>query len=52
MNIKIGSKKMERNERKRQFLKWLISNYQHSNPSVNYLLQFLSTNSELMNNIL
>ncbi|HBY89236.1 MAG TPA: hypothetical protein DEO37_02085 [Aerococcaceae bacterium] len=43
---------MERNERKRQFLKWLISNYQHSNPSVNYLLQFLSTNSELMNNIL
>lgn len=42
---------MERNERKRQFLKWLTSNYQHSNPSVNYLLQFLSTNAELMNNI-
>ena len=42
----MGVRKWKRNERKRQFLKWLISNYQHSNRSVNYLLQFLSTNSE------
>lgn len=39
---------MEKDERKRQFLLWLTTHYKHSNPSVNYLLHFLSTNSELM----
>lgn len=39
---------MEINERKLLFLKWLIANYRHVNPSVNYLLQFLSTNQDLV----
>lgn len=48
MKSENGGKKMDMNERKQQFIRWLLDNYKHSNPSVNYLLQFLSTHTEYL----
>lgn len=42
---------MDMNKRKQQFLRWLVSNYDHKNPSVNFLIQFLSTHEDLMSHI-
>lgn len=42
---------MDINERKIKFIRWILSNFQHANPSVNYLLEFLSSHKEYMPNI-
>lgn len=39
---------INRNQRKREFLKWLLNNYHHENPSVDYLLNYLMTQPDII----
>ncbi|MDO4775257.1 MAG: YpiB family protein [Aerococcaceae bacterium] len=42
---------INRNQRKRQFIQWLLANYQHVNPSVTYLLHYLMTQPHYIDSI-
>ena len=37
---------LERN--KKDFIQWLLTNFKHENPSVNYLLRYISNNPEIL----
>lgn len=42
---------MNINDRKLKFIRWILSNYQHANPSVNFLLEYLSSHEEYLSQI-
>lgn len=39
---------VNKNQRKREFLTWLLTNFQHENPTVNYLLNYLRVQPDLI----
>lgn len=39
------------NDRKRDFLHWLLDNYEHANPSVTYLLNVLLSNDDILKSV-
>lgn len=41
----------ERNQRKRDLLQWIVNNFVHENPSINYLINYISENEELLDRI-
>lgn len=42
---------INQNQRKRQFIQWLLAHYQHANPAVTYLLHYLMTQPNYINQI-
>lgn len=42
---------LSQNQRKRQFIDWLLNRYQHVNPAVTYLLNFLMTQPHVIDQI-
>lgn len=42
---------MASNENKRQFIEWLIKNFKHVHPTVNFLMKYLASHPELLDRI-
>lgn len=42
---------LNQNQRKRQFIEWLLKRYQHVNPAVTYLLNYLMTEPHVIDQI-
>lgn len=42
---------LSQNQRKRQFIEWLLKRHQHANPAVTYLLNFLMTQPHIIDQV-
>lgn len=43
---------INRNQRKREFLNYVLKNYKHVDPSVNYLLEYLATEPDIITHVI